>query len=464
MRYKFGMANEFLDYSNSVADLYQRRGIQYNPDVQTRIAQSASDSEKRLKLSEIQDDYVYVAVRALTADVPNNNGDLFRLAELERIDDYTKQPVYKSFVNKGVYTNHQSDKVENSIGYIIDAELIKDASDPHVQIIIAIDSKKAPDIARGISTGRLRNFSMGCSIKYSTCTICGRKVESDKDFCDHLKKFRGMKYGKDIVAEELHGVQFIEISSVSVPADPKAQYLYRVASDQNNSQQVLTEYKKGDEVFVRTPRGMIRAEIVGAGESGTYTVKFIEGTNAYVDELDKKIDFDHVMNKTTENTRFHSQKFNERFSDGNIPRFCEFCGEDMSIVTAAKKSKVDPKASVLARNTQHLETMAINHISGQISHVVAQKSNKTAQQIADEINNWFSTRVRVNYDGTEIQEKLAEKFPDLAPFFNIPPREVTATLGDQTKIKRAAEPRPLTLADLEKGLEISEDGSLRIKE
>ena len=179
------------------------------------------------------DDFLYVSCRALTANVPNANGDLFTKEELLRIDENTNEEVYKSFIGCGVFKNHDSENIESNIGLIYDVAFIDDENDPHVDLIIGIDKVKAEDIARGLKTGRINSVSMGCSISYSTCTVCNKKILQASDECDCLKYHRGQKVNGIIAAEQLFGVSFFEISIVSVPADFRARIINILASNNN---------------------------------------------------------------------------------------------------------------------------------------------------------------------------------------------------------------------------------------
>jgi len=183
------------------------------------------EKAKYYKISEMSNDYLYVECRALTVGIPNANGDLFVMPELKKIHQASGEPVYRTFVGRGVYINHNSDNPQNSIGLVFDAELVEDEEDPHVRLLVGIDKKKAPEIVEGIKRGTINSFSMGCSIRYSTCTYCGKKILSDDDLCDCLRYHRGEKIGSVIVAEELHDIEFYEISVVSVPADYRARLI-----------------------------------------------------------------------------------------------------------------------------------------------------------------------------------------------------------------------------------------------
>jgi len=202
--------------------MYELNVLQTPPSGYTDILKQAST---RYEIAEVEPDYLYLECRALTVGIPNANGDLFTLDELKRIHHAAQVPVYKTFVGKGVYINHDAKLPQNSIGVILDAELIEDEKDPHVRLLIGIDRRKASDIVEGIMRGRIHSVSMGCSITHSICTYCGKKIISEHDLCDCLKYHRGEIINGRVIAEELHGVEFREISIVSVPADYRAKLI-----------------------------------------------------------------------------------------------------------------------------------------------------------------------------------------------------------------------------------------------
>ena len=54
-----------------------------------------------------------------------------------------------------------------------------------------------------------------CSVKCSTCSICGKEATSEKDYCSHVKNSKGKKIGGKEVYEINHGIKFIELSAVT---------------------------------------------------------------------------------------------------------------------------------------------------------------------------------------------------------------------------------------------------------
>jgi hypothetical protein len=215
-----------------VLKLYQDyKDLNLTKDKQASFEDVLGGAYKERKISQILPDYLYTVFRAVTANVPNMNADQFDDEELNRYDIRQAKKVYETFNGRSIFTNHQAEKVENSIGVIFDSYYDRsNADDMFVEIVMGIDKKKAGDIARGVETGRLRNGSMGCSITHSICTLCGTSVKTEKDFCTCLRNHRGGIYKGQRVAEKLRGVNFQEYSIVTVGADPKANMRYIISS------------------------------------------------------------------------------------------------------------------------------------------------------------------------------------------------------------------------------------------
>ncbi len=170
------------------------------------------------------DNFVYFRCRAITADESNGNGDFFPEAEIKK--------AYKSFIGVGLYKDHQSDSVDKSIGKVLWAEWVP--SGKYVECYCAVDKKLAPDLAHRVQVGIATSVSMGCSVQEAECSICGRVAHNANELCEHMMPGFGMKGRRDakgnIVYEINRGLQFNELSLVTVPADPTARIFEIYAS------------------------------------------------------------------------------------------------------------------------------------------------------------------------------------------------------------------------------------------
>ena len=186
-------------------------------------------------------DFLYFRSRAISAGDqgpekgkpnPNGNGDYFPRTELESS--------YKTFENRQLFLNHESDHPVKSVGKIISAEAIEDeeTGEFYIECLSKIDRKLHPEIARKIETGELNTVSMGCSCEESMCSVCATQVYTDEDEkCEHLSPAGlgkiynasidmpeyGIHKGQSIEAFSINkGLNFTELSIVSVPADDQA--------------------------------------------------------------------------------------------------------------------------------------------------------------------------------------------------------------------------------------------------
>jgi hypothetical protein len=189
------------------------------------------------KIVEYDPEYVYVVVRALTADKPNSNGDCFPHDELVRLDAVLHRPVYASFIGKGVYINHQhTDDPRYAKGIILDSRYVQgNADDKYVELLLGIDKQKDPVFARDVERGLINKFSMGASVQFTKCSVCSNEARRKEEFCEHIAKHKMREVkaedgSKKLAYELCFGVTYNEISAVSDPADETAQLLHRIAN------------------------------------------------------------------------------------------------------------------------------------------------------------------------------------------------------------------------------------------
>jgi hypothetical protein len=137
---------------------------------------------------------LWVRARAIDADVVNANGDLFSKEELLKEVEIKgeKIPVYKTFEGVPIYTNHKNDDIEQAKGMVVYSEWNDEEN--CVYCTFFVDEEAYPDIARNIRTGVIHDVSMGASVEWGVCSICGNKAYTEKDYCEHLKKYKGKTF------------------------------------------------------------------------------------------------------------------------------------------------------------------------------------------------------------------------------------------------------------------------------
>lgn len=174
------------------------------------------------KISKNPDDYVFVSVRALTANVPNENHDCFMEEELLRFDQKQGCKVYATFNLKPHHVNHRSSDPTQARGCIIDVHYNTKNAEHFPELLIAVDKTKDKKLAEGIASGELNSFSMGCSSGHTICSICGNKASVPSEFCTHISLYKGKEVEGKIAFEDCREVGFEEESSVDDPADKQA--------------------------------------------------------------------------------------------------------------------------------------------------------------------------------------------------------------------------------------------------
>lgn len=170
--------------------------------------------------------FVYAIARAVTADVPNKNRDMFPLDEIKR--------AYTTFIGRNIFLDHNTKSVRNAVGKIIAAELREDEEgQTYVACLFKIDRELHPDIAHKVENGIIDSVSMGANLHHVECSRCHHLATKESEFCDHL---RNLGMYSDVYSIS-HGVEFTELSLVSVPADPTAK-MHKVFNMHNGLEKV----------------------------------------------------------------------------------------------------------------------------------------------------------------------------------------------------------------------------------
>jgi hypothetical protein len=164
---------------------------------------------------------MYVAVRAVSVGT-NGNADHFTYDELKKS--------YKTIIGKGVFVNHASNDVEKKRGIIIDAKFVE-ATPQEIYVITLLEMNEGayPEFCRMIKAKQLDSVSMGVQVAFSECSICSHKAKTTRDYCFHIKMHKGGAYNGRPVYEINRGLEFIEVSWVTVGADPQAKMIEIIA-------------------------------------------------------------------------------------------------------------------------------------------------------------------------------------------------------------------------------------------
>jgi len=190
-----------------------------------------------------------ILVLAMTAGdwyQPNRNGDAWNersvragpviIPEADGLRHYHK--TFES--NAKIYRHHVNKDPEKRIG-----DVLRSFYNEHmhrVELLLALEHKRAEDIIAQIERGEFPAVSMGCKIPADCCSICGNFAPSRAQYCDHAKYQLGelLPNGKRVFVWNPKP-KFFDISIVRRPADRLGFMMKKVAES-------IPEFRSGAEL------------------------------------------------------------------------------------------------------------------------------------------------------------------------------------------------------------------------
>jgi hypothetical protein len=176
--------------------------------------------------------FLYVRSRAISSRC-NDNYDEFPAAEIKA--------AYRTFIGKPVFVNHHNDDHRRARGVIIDAALHEDRNpdgtpDTWAEVLMEVDGRKFPKLAKAIMAGEVDRTSMGCDVARSVCSACNNVATNPAEYCQHIPALKGQRIFRinaatgrregELIREKCYGLSFFENSLlVEPPADPTAYFL-----------------------------------------------------------------------------------------------------------------------------------------------------------------------------------------------------------------------------------------------
>lgn len=156
--------------------------------------------------------YLYVAVRACTADVPNLNLDMLPSWELET--------AYETFRGASVFLNHDNSDPAKARGVVVDAKYHdEDPDDKWVEILMEMDEDRCPKLCSLIRSGEMDTVSMGCFVPGTKITMSDGTTKCIEEVSegDSVLTLEGEpKRVSYTMAHDHHGVVY-EIASYGQP-------------------------------------------------------------------------------------------------------------------------------------------------------------------------------------------------------------------------------------------------------
>jgi len=212
--------------------------------------QRKSEPVLALRKEAEEQDKVIVRVIALGAGEyygANSNGDYFPEDQLipackTMKDGAVRCYGYDTFVKNGkVYYRHQNKDPNNAIGEVLEANYNDKMH--RVELTVAVDKFKAPDIALRLESGEKLPVSMGCRVEYDECSICGnRAYRSKEEWCEHGRTMLGqILEDGSLVCRINYAPIFHDISFVLVPADKTAYVIEKVAEETEDLEKLAHE-------------------------------------------------------------------------------------------------------------------------------------------------------------------------------------------------------------------------------
>lgn len=259
------MIEKYIEFSCEAVDVFDSplKTANYQPEVYV-------PEEMQEAIRGLQPDprFAYAHMIAMTdGDYYGNNlnGDVFTEDELTGMQSYDEamknpgdnrgvpMPRYKTFEDAKFFRHHDNKPTSPYYGDVIKAvwnDIMK-----RVELLVRIareqvtdvdpNMQPAPDIVMKFDRRGYLTVSMGTRITRESCTYCGASNKFVKDRCQHLASQMGriMPNGVKVAAIN-YGMRFFDISDVTVPADPVAFTLQKVASTTHASNPAIDVTEK----------------------------------------------------------------------------------------------------------------------------------------------------------------------------------------------------------------------------
>lgn len=240
-------AVDYNEFSSINENFSKAASVNHKANVNLLDSSLFKKVSKLYNISDNPSDYIYAIARGVTTLVEgaraqsttNANGDSFPREELLRKRSSDGFYVYQTFNLKPFHTEHKADNPLLASGFLLDSHYNQnDLNDEHVDIVVCCDKSKDPEGAKGILTGRVRSYSMGCNVDYTICSVCGKKATKKADYCNHIRFMKCSYLNGTYVFEKCYGVEYTELSKVKNPADKTAitqEVLSKAASRKEDS-------------------------------------------------------------------------------------------------------------------------------------------------------------------------------------------------------------------------------------
>lgn len=286
----------------------------------------------------------------------NTNGDAWPRDQL--LKDYV------TFKTAAVYVEHDQNP-ERAKGKVLDA-VARDMGDTVlIDLLLCVDRRHG-DLVHNIETGIANAVSMGCTTKWTICSICGHVARDEKEYCVHVKRQKNQMircvdgaYRK--ACELCFDSNFYDCSIVANPAFAGAIFRRLVAADQVSShvlssllcRKVASTRDYQDEIMKLASVGKESAHPIEKVDDVSYEIEN-EGLDdiPYRDPHDVKEIFDEQQPK--------GQKVLDAGTKKNAA--VEKCADFASLVILKKRFDIPPTD----RNVRHVFNFVAENTVGRL--------------------------------------------------------------------------------------------------
>jgi len=176
----------------------------------------------------------------LTHAGTNLNGDHFSVDELRKN--------HESAINTKIDLKHSQD-LTDIVGGVTEARF-KEEDNGFVECdgeLYTEDNPFARLAHKLIRKGIVKQVSMECDYEEGECSICKKRIKSKKNYCLHLKKYKGQEYQGRKVYEILHNITFTGMGLLDRKgADPGAKILSvakNTLSIEDNNMETIADFQ-----------------------------------------------------------------------------------------------------------------------------------------------------------------------------------------------------------------------------
>lgn len=163
---------------------------------------------------------LFVEIHAIHGEVPTLNHTLFPNESLMGDGKTTGFMSHVTPIMKPLILDHNTLKVENTIGRCHSASYVMDTENPASGVIVATYAVYDEEAKKKILSGQYLTTSIGALTDHFYCSICGADwLSGDVDDCDH---YPGMNYDGEVCNVKTGTYWNLENSFVICPADQRA--------------------------------------------------------------------------------------------------------------------------------------------------------------------------------------------------------------------------------------------------